>query len=164
MPFKPSLIPPLQRFLAKCSFDPTTGCVNWTGAKTAGRGHHAQYGAFKCPFLKKKVYAHRWAAQHIHLLDITDKQVDHMCQNTLCQHHLQAIPAMQNRELQWIRYQVGLDELPDWKEHDSVLTAPVDADGFYFEPAWLSFTDLPSSIQQPLPCHSDLDYLQQVPF
>jgi hypothetical protein len=87
-----------------------------------------------------------------------------MCQNTLCQHHLQAIPAMQNRELQWVRYQVVLDELPNWQEADSVLNAPTDSSGFYLRPAWLSLTDLPSNTAQLSHHHNDLDYLQQVPF
>lgn len=164
MPNQYTSPPPIQRFLAKCNFDPTTGCVNWTGAKTAGRGHSSFYGAFKCPFLKKKVYAHRWAAQHIHLLDITNKQVDHKCQNTLCQHHLQAVPAAINRELQWIRYQVGLDEFKPPLEDEDTLTCPATFSGFYSPPSWLLLTDLPSNTVQLYPSSTETDYLLPVPF
>jgi hypothetical protein len=40
------------------------------------------------------------------------KQVDHQCNRPLCVAHLQAMSPEWNRELQWIRVQVGIDENP----------------------------------------------------
>lgn len=42
----PKYRPALERFAEKCRFDPTTGCVLWTGGTTAGHGNSARYGAF----------------------------------------------------------------------------------------------------------------------
>lgn len=109
---------PLERFLRKCRFDPLTGCTLWIGGTTQGRGHSAPYGSFW--FEGRRWFAHRWAAKYIHGLDIADRQVDHCCvervglpaAQTLCVDHLQAIPPAINRELQWIRAQVGLNPTP----------------------------------------------------
>lgn len=97
--------PALDRFLAKCEFDAMTGCVNWIGGKTMGHGHNVPYGSFW--FEGRRWFAHRWAAKHLHGLEIERPgyQVDHECRNTLCVRHLQVVPATINRELQWIRAQ-----------------------------------------------------------
>lgn len=128
---------PMARFLSFCRFDPGSGCVIWTGGQTSGRGHSAPYGSFW--FDKRRWFAHRWAAKYIHGLEIDDLQVDHCCPadrvphpNTLCVEHVQAITPTLNRELQWIRAQVGIDEPP-----------PVFLDAFgdvpfYLPPAWLT--------------------------
>ena len=129
--------PALERFVAKCAFDAGTGCVRWTGGQTQGRGHSAPYGSFW--YEGRRWFAHRWAARFIHGLDIDGLQVDHCCPrelvahpDTLCVQHLQAIPAADNRELQWLRVQVGIDEPPP---------LPAPADGllvpFFTAPAWL---------------------------
>ena len=132
---------PLERFLSFCQFDPGTGCVIWTGGQTSGRGHSAPYGSFW--FEGRRWFAHRWAAKFIHGLVIEDNQVDHCCPadrlgawpllppNTLCVEHVQAIPAVLNRELQWIRAQVGLDEPPP-VFLDAFAEVP-----FYTAPSWL---------------------------
>ncbi len=125
----------IERFIAKCVFDPTTGCVNWTGGKSRGRGHSVWYGVFW--FEGKRWFAHRWAAKYIFGLDIDELQVDHECTNALCQHHLQAITPVANRALQWIRAQVGLDEISQGEEADDVLTIPASWNGQYEEPLWL---------------------------
>lgn len=81
----------LQRFAAKCEFDATTGCVLWRGGTTAGRGNSAVYGSFWAD--DRRWFAHRWAAVHIHGLDIEGLQVGHCCPgrpNTLCVQHLAA--------------------------------------------------------------------------
>lgn len=122
--------PAIERFKEKCRFNPLTGCVEWIGARTRGQGHTAWYGRFH--YEGKKVLAHRWAAEHIHGLIITpDVQVDHVCRNTLCVQHLQAVPPSVNRELQWIRVQVGLDPEPE------PYVEPWDAIPFYTMPEWL---------------------------
>lgn len=82
----------LQRFAAKCNFDPATGCVVWIGATTAGHGNSARYGAFWDE--GQKIYAHRWSAANIHGFDITGVTVGHCCPhtggkpNTLCVEHV----------------------------------------------------------------------------
>ncbi len=129
--------PALERFLEKCRFDPATGCVLWIGGTTAGRGHHARYGSFK--YQRKRWFAHRWAAKFIHGLEIDDMQVDHCCPhtntpNTLCVQHLQAVLPSINRELQWIRVQVGCDEYPYPELEDS------DDIPFHVPPPWLTST------------------------
>lgn len=131
---------PLTRFLSKCEFDAATGCVVWTAGTTQGRGHSVPYGSF---WHERRWTAHRWAAKHIHGLHIDDPttQVDHNCPpyragfdplppNTLCVAHLQVVPATINRELQWIRAQVGLDPLPPAYADDP------DALPFHAPPDW----------------------------
>lgn len=128
--FLPGL-PALQRFVAKCRFNPCTGCVEWIGARTRGQGKTAWYGGFW--FNGKTVLAHRWAAEHIHGLPVTpDMQVDHECRNTLCVQHLQVVTPTVNRELQWIRVQVGLDPDPEPYAPDPEMWVP-----FFTEPEWL---------------------------
>lgn len=122
---------PRERFLRYCRFDPCTGCVEWIGGKTRGQGHYGWYGRFWDG--ARSVLAHRWAAQHIHGLAVTPLvQVDHECRNTLCQHHLSVVSPTTNRELQWIRVQVGLDPAPDQYKNDP------DEIPFYYPPEWLN--------------------------
>ena len=124
----------LERFASKCEFDPTTGCVVWKGGTTRGRGKTALYGAFW--FQGRSWRAHRWSAEFIHGQEFPDgHQVDHCCPNidipnTLCIEHVQAIPAQINRELQWIRVQVGIDDPPP------LYSPNPDAIPFYSPPAW----------------------------
>ncbi len=119
----------LLRFLDKCVHDPVTGCVNWIGGTTCGRGKTRKYGSFK--YKGKRWYAHRWAAKFILGLDIDDLDVDHKCGNTLCQFHLQATTKDVNSAYYWIRVQVGIIDLP---EPDAI-----DDDGipFYLPPSWM---------------------------
>lgn len=101
----------LDRFLDKCRFNPVTGCVEWIGGKTRGRGKTSWYGSF---WAEGKAWkAHRWAARFIHGLEIDGMEVDHECGNTLCVHHLQVCTGSVNRELYWIRVEVGLEPEPD---------------------------------------------------
>lgn len=93
----------LERFAAKCRFEPETGCVIWMGAKSWGRGKSIRYGGFK--FEGKVWLAHRWAAKFIHGFEIDELQVDHCCPNipipnTLCVQHVQPLSAERNRHLQ----------------------------------------------------------------
>ena len=98
--------PALDRFRSFCRFEPETGCVVWIGGTTAGRGHHVRYGSFWCE--RRRWFAHRWSAKHIHGLDIDELQVDHCCPNiphpnTLCVEHVQPKTLLENRELQTLR-------------------------------------------------------------
>lgn len=118
------------RFIAKCKFNACTGCVEWTGGRTRGQGHTAWYGAFW--FDGRSVLAHRFAAEYIHGHRLEPwLQVDHECRNTLCVQHLQSISAELNRELQWVRVQVGL--LPDPQPY---VEEP-DLIPFFIEPNWI---------------------------
>ena len=119
----------LDRFRDYCRFDPETGCVIWCGGKVRGRGKTRWYGAFWFEGRARK--AHRWAAQHIHGLDIDGLEVDHECGNTLCVQHLQTCTGQVNREWYWIRVQVGLlEEEPDREPESAGIP-------FYEPPAWL---------------------------
>lgn len=80
--------PALQRFAEKCVFDYSTGCVLWAGGTTAGQGNSAKYGAFWDGGPWK---AHRWAAVHIHGIELGTQDAGHCCPgepNTLCVQHL----------------------------------------------------------------------------
>lgn len=116
--------------MEKVRFDPCTGCVEWTGARTRGQGHTAWYGSFWDG--ERSVLVHRWAAKHVHGMDVPDDmQVDHECRNTLCVQHLQVVTAQVNREYQWIRVQVGLLPAPPEYERD-----PDDVP-YYLKPEWV---------------------------
>ena len=96
--------PALERFAEKCAFDPMTGCVMWVGGTTSGRGHKEPYGAFW--FEGRRWFAHRWAAVHVHGLDVCDMQVDHNCPHgpsTLCVEHVKPETPAVNREYQTLR-------------------------------------------------------------
>jgi hypothetical protein len=124
----------LKRFFDKLEVDPChghdgTACVLWTGAKTCGQGKTIKYGAMK--YKGARWYVHRWAAFYIHGQEIAGLQVDHQCNRALCVAHLQATTPEWNRELQWIRVQVGLDENP--RQQFEADASPVP---FYSEPEW----------------------------
>lgn len=139
---------PLQRFLSYCRFEPETGCVIWTGARTAGRGHHVPYGSFW--FEGRSWYAHRWSAKFIFDLGIEDHQVDHHCPNipipnTLCVNHVQPLTPAENRELQTYRahevrkrnihLQVGILQYEDI--YGPLYEPDPDLIPFHTPPAWL---------------------------
>lgn len=97
-----SPLTPLERFAAKCRFDPVTGCVVWIGGKTKGAGKPDGYGAFKDRGVRW--LAHRWAAVHIHGIDLSGGlTVGHCCKHTanghpdtLCVEHLEAQTLSEN--------------------------------------------------------------------
>lgn len=124
----------LQRFFAKLEVDPChgfegTACVLWTGAKTCGQGKSIKYGALKVD--GRRWYAHRWAARYIHGQEIDGHQVDHRCNRPLCVSHVLAVTPEWNRELQWIRVQVGIEDNPRPQFEPDPMPVP-----FYPEPAW----------------------------
>lgn len=83
-----SSLPLLERFAAKCRFDPFTGCVVWIAGKSNGGGKTGgHYGVFWDSNERRRWFAHRWAAMHIHGLDLTSGlTVGHCCKNTLDGH------------------------------------------------------------------------------
>lgn len=130
--------PALDRFAAKCRFDPVTGCVIWVGGTTSGRGEsNPVYGSFWAD--GRRWFAHRWAAAFIHGHNIGGLQVDHYCPalvagggkpNTLCVEHARpetpydnngplraerAAIALQTPEQRryWLLVQLGYEPTPD---------------------------------------------------
>lgn len=156
-------VDPLERFRASCRFDPVTGCVLWTGGTTSGRGNSAKYGSFW--FEGRRWFAHRWAAIHIHGLDVDGLQVGHCCPhtnggpNTLCVEHVEAVTQRANLEEQaqrlraqrveqtndqrqyWLLVDRGYEPPPPVHEPD-----PDDAPWFS-PPAWLA-----SATKEPAEC------------
>lgn len=140
-------LPAIERFAAKCAFDPVTGCVMWIGGKTSGRGHGEPYGSFW--FEGERWFAHRWAAMHIHGFDITGLQVDHCCPagpSTLCVEHVKPERAEINRALQSLRPGRAFQTLTTrqwWLfvtkgiEEEPVRERIEDGIPFHQPPAWL---------------------------
>jgi hypothetical protein len=148
----------LERFRAKCSFDARTGCVIWTGGRTQGRGNSAVYGSFW--YDNRRWFAHRWAAVHIHGLDVDGLQVGHCCPhtpdghpNTLCVQHVTGQSQRDNlaeqherrarmRQVEqspearqyWLLVERGYEPPP--AAHDPATIGP-DHIPFFEPPAWL---------------------------
>lgn len=140
----------LQRFAEKCVFDYSTGCVLWAGGTTAGQGNSARYGAFWDAGPWK---AHRWAAIHIHGIELGPNEAGHCCPagpNTLCVQHLEGQTkadniAERNTRLAnkgqqdaltrqfYLFKQLGIYE----PEPEESALIPVDEIPFHEPPAWL---------------------------
>lgn len=143
----------LQRFAAKCDFDPVTGCVIWRGGTTQGRGNTAVYGSFW--FEGRRWFAHRWSGVHIHGLNLDGVQAGHCCPhtggkpNTLCVEHVSAQTQAENlaelhernaetRRVEqssterqyWLFVQLGIEQEPP------VYEPPADGVPFYSPPQW----------------------------
>lgn len=144
----PSYRPALERFAEKCQFDPTTGCVLWTGGTTAGRGNSARYGSFW--FDGVRWYAHRWSAIYIKGINLGSNQAGHCCPhgpNTLCVEHVTGQTQLENLdELNsrrkakvqqsstdkqfWLFVTLGIEQVAEPAEPDP------DAIPFYEPPEW----------------------------
>ena len=144
----PNYRPALERFAEKCRFDPTTGCVLWTGGTTAGRGNSARYGSFW--FDGVRWYAHRWSAIYIKGLNLGNHQAGHCCPhgpNTLCVEHVTGQTQLENldelnsrlkaRAQQsstdkqfWLFVALGIERVAEPAEPDP------DAIPFYEPPEW----------------------------
>lgn len=146
----------LERFREKCRFDAITGCVLWIGGTTRGRGNSAVYGSFWDG--GRRWYAHRWAAKHIHGVEIDGLQVGHCCPNTpdghpntLCVEHVIGQTQLENLVEQmargtgvcaqppevrkhWLLTERGYEEAPP--VHDPLSIGPDDIP-FFTPPAWL---------------------------
>lgn len=142
--------PALARFAEKCLFVPTSGCILWTGGTTAGRGNSARYGAF---WDGKRWFAHRWAAVHIHGIDLGENQAGHCCPaefggpNSLCVQHVIGQTQLENLDEQntrmkakaaqsaaqkqfWLFVHLGIEPEPAGQ------VIPLDAVPFFEPPAW----------------------------
>lgn len=144
----PNYRPALERFAEKCRFDPTTGCVLWTGGTTAGRGNSARYGSFW--FDGVRWYAHRWSAIYIKGFNLGNNQAGHCCPhgpNTLCVEHVTGQTQLENlNELNsrrkakaqqsstdkqfWLFVALGIKQIAEPVEPDP------DAIPFYEPPEW----------------------------
>jgi hypothetical protein len=142
---------PLQRFAEKCVFDYSTGCVLWTGGTSGGQGNSTVYGVFWAE--GRRVFAHRWAAVHIHGIELGTDEAGHCCPsgpNSLCMQHLEgqtkadniaernrrvakANQSAQTRQF-YLFKQLGIYE----PEPDSdPVGQPADVIPFHAPPAWL---------------------------
>lgn len=139
----------LERFAEKCIFDPATGCVLWVGGTTGGQGNSARYGAF---WDGGPVKAHRWAAVHIHRINLGTDDAGHCCPhgpNSLCVQHLEGQTKADNVAERNIRIakanqpaatrqfylfkQLGILE----PEPEEPVLLPALEIPFYEPPAWL---------------------------
>ena len=141
----------IERFAAKCRFDPLTGCVIWTGGKTSGQGNSAEYGSFW--YEGRRHFAHRWAGVHIHGLDLDGVQAGHYCPagpNTLCVEHVEPQTQAENMAEQIARLgPVGARQTSEQRQYWLFVTLGIEPepepaprpDGFdvpFFEPPeWL---------------------------
>jgi hypothetical protein len=142
----------LERFAEKCEFDPTTGCVLWTGGTSGGQGNTTRYGVF---WDAGRVFAHRWAAVHIHGIDLGSNEAGHCCPhgpNSLCVQHLEGQTkadniAERNRRVAkanqtaatrqfFLFRQLGIMEVEPDPEIER-LTGELNAIPFYEPPDWL---------------------------
>jgi len=143
---------PLQRFAEKCEFDPVTGCVLWRGGTSGGQGNSTRYGVF---WDSGRVFAHRWAAVHIHGIDLGSDEAGHCCPhgpNSLCVQHLtgqtkaenvaerntrvaKANQAAATRQF-WLFKQLGIYEPEPESENQNLEPGFADIP-FHEPPAWL---------------------------
>lgn len=86
----------ILRFLGKT--EQVGSCLNWTGAKSRGKGNQQWYGSF---YTKgKTVRAHKFSAVAILGLRVRPGyEIDHHCMNTLCVAHLRTLTRAQNQAL-----------------------------------------------------------------
>lgn len=143
--------PALERFAEKCEFDPATGCVTWRGGTSAGRGNTTRYGVFWDQ--GRRVFAHRWAAVHIHGIDLGNDDAGHCCpqHNSLCVQHLQGQTRAENvaernrrvakgEQLAHVRQhflfvQLGIEQ-PEHDETMEMLLGALDSVPFHTPPEW----------------------------
>jgi hypothetical protein len=120
----------LDRFRTKCRFDPGTGCVIWTGGTSSARDGTERTGVFWDR--GRKVSARRWAAEHIHGLDLMGKEATVTCHNPLCVEHVATAQRAYPHRQFYVMRDLGYAELDERK-------APaVDPVPFHQAPAWLS--------------------------
>ena len=139
---------PLERFAAKCAFDPYTGCVMWAGGQTAGQGHNQPYGSFW--FEGRRWLAHRWAALHLHGFEIKDLQVDHCCPagpSTLCVHHVQTCTLAENRAFQTLR-----------KDHRNSQAIETRQYWIFVQKGLEEYREPPARIESDVPFHDPPDW------
>lgn len=118
-----------ERFLAKCEFMPGSGCVLWRGGTMATRDKAERTGVF---WDGRRVLARRWAAEHIHGIDLFGKEVRVTCNDPLCVQHVEAICTGQNPAQFYVFVDIGLAEpLPPRGEPDHSGPPVHEA------PAWL---------------------------
>lgn len=124
-----SVVDAKARFIAKCEFMPASGCVLWRGGTTSSRDRTERTGVFW--YKGKSVLARRWAAEHIHGIDLLGKETTATCGDPLCVQHVQAQnPVYPHRQFYVLR-DLGYCELDERKRpsHDGVP--------FHEPPSWL---------------------------
>jgi hypothetical protein len=119
-----------ERFIAKCEFIPETGCVLWRGGTTTSRDGTERTGVFW--YEGKKHLARRWAAEHIHGIDLGFrgvKETSASCGDPLCVQHIHAeIPVYFHRQFYAVR-EKGYAGLTERK--------PPERTGQHVKPDWM---------------------------
>lgn len=99
----------LDRFAAKCRFEPETGCIIWTGGTCPCNAGRERMGVFK--YEGKRWPARRWAARFIY-----GQSIDHgnetmvTCGEPLCVRHVKADAPYGNTRQHWLLVNLGYDE------------------------------------------------------
>lgn len=119
----------LERFRAKCEFMPATGCVLWRGGTEWSRDRSERTGVF---WDGKRWRARRWAAVHIHGLDLFGgKEVNVTCGDPLCVQHVTAVTPVYPAAQFYALRDLGYTELDERKppSHEGVP--------MYSTPEWM---------------------------
>lgn len=125
----------VERFLAKCEFMAGSGCVIWRGATSKSNAGKADSPAFW--FEGKRWPARRWAAIHIHGLEVSEAHnVQQTCGEPLCVQHLDVVVSMpRNIERQnYLLEQLGYGEEQEQPEKPRPEHGGVP---FHSPPRWL---------------------------
>jgi hypothetical protein len=131
-----------ERFIAKCEFMPASGCVLWRGGTTACRDKTDRTGVFWDR--GKKHLARRWAAEHIHGIDLLGKETSVTCGDQLCVQHIDAqCPVYPNGQFYVLR-DLGYCELPEPPPKPDHTGPPM-----YDPPAWLRGESEGESVECP---------------
>lgn len=126
----------IERFKAKCEFQPGSGCVIWTGATSKSEAGTVASPAFW--YEGKRWPARRWAAINIHGLEVSESaNVRQTCGEPLCVQHVQVVNGIaRNYERQgYLLESLGYGDLeppppPPRPNHDG--------HPFHIEPEWLT--------------------------
>lgn len=104
------------------SVETPSGCIEWTGTASGGRGPD-RYG--KITVDGRRVWVHRVAYELHYGMIPADMTVDHLCRNTLCCNpdHLQAVTAAENiRRAARARYTGRCPSGHEWNEANTRIT------------------------------------------
>lgn len=85
----------IGRFLKYLKLEPN-GCWTWTGSRLP-----SGYGTFYLSKKQRHIYAHRFSYQACNGLDLTEKQIHHVCGNKACvnPNHLQDLTVKEHMRI-----------------------------------------------------------------
>jgi hypothetical protein len=127
----PARLSSLERFTRKCEFMPHSGCVLWRGGTIASRNGTERTGVFWDR--GRKHLARRWAAEHVHGIDLMGKEVSLTCGEPLCVEHVEAVnTGMANPAQFYVFVDLGFCEMPPKRVPPQHYGPPI-----FGEPQWL---------------------------